>query len=103
MIKQKWFLFKNLLAMVREKKLLIKQWDKKLYWRDKKYKKDTIIFVDNCYGEFVEENEPTSVGADIIAGSLTKNPGGGIVPFGGYVAGKKNLIEKCSSLLSSLE
>jgi len=67
----------------------------------RKVKEDIIIFVDNCYGEFVEENEPTSIGADIIAGSLTKNPGGGIVPFGGYIAGKKNLIEKCSSLLSS--
>lgn len=64
-------------------------------------KEDTIIFVDNCYGEFVEEKEPTSYGVDIIAGSMTKNPGGGITPFGGYIAGKKVLIEKCASLLSS--
>lgn len=67
----------------------------------KNIKDDIIIFVDNCYGEFVEENEPTSIGADIIAGSLTKNPGGGIVQTGGYIAGKKDLIEKCSSILSS--
>lgn len=67
----------------------------------KNIKEDLIIFVDNCYGEFVEENEPTSIGADIIAGSLTKNPGGGIVQTGGYIAGKKDLIEKCSSILSS--
>lgn len=64
-------------------------------------KEDLIIFVDNCYGEFVEENEPTSVGADIIAGSLTKNPGAGIVHSGGYIVGKKFLIERCASLLSS--
>lgn len=64
-------------------------------------KEDIIIFVDNCYGEFVEEKEPTSYGADIIAGSMTKNPGGGITPFGGYIAGKKDLIEKCASFLTS--
>lgn len=67
----------------------------------KKVNNDVIVFVDNCYGEFVEENEPTSAGADIIAGSLTKNPGGGIAKLGGYIAGKKDLVEKCSSLLSS--
>lgn len=64
-------------------------------------KEDTIIFVDNCYGEFVEEKEPTSFGVDIIAGSMTKNPGGGITPFGGYIAGRKELIEKCASFLTS--
>ncbi|MCX7773025.1 MAG: methionine gamma-lyase family protein, partial [Clostridia bacterium] len=52
------------------------------------------VMVDNCYGEFVEEREPTEVGVDIIAGSLIKNPGGGLVPSGGYVAGKKELVEK---------
>ena len=52
-----------------------------------------ITFVDNCYGEFVERHEPPEVGADIIAGSLIKNPGGGLVPSGGYIAGKKNLVE----------
>ena len=52
-----------------------------------------ICFVDNCYGEFVEELEPTDVGADLIAGSLIKNPGGTIVPTGGYVAGRADLVE----------
>lgn len=64
-------------------------------------KEDIIVFVDNCYGEFVEEKEPTTYGADLIAGSMTKNPGGGITPFGGYIAGKGKLIEKCASLLTS--
>lgn len=62
----------------------------------KKAKKDVIIFVDNCYGEFTETKEPTEVGADIIAGSLIKNIGGGIAPTGGYVVGKKELIENAS-------
>ncbi|MGE5558273.1 MAG: methionine gamma-lyase family protein [Bacillota bacterium] len=55
--------------------------------------KDIIIFVDNCYGEFVEQNEPTTQGADLIAGSFLKNPGGGLTPCGGYLAGNKGLIE----------
>lgn len=62
---------------------------------------NTIIMVDNCYGEFTEKIEPCQVGADIIAGSLIKNPGGGIAPTGGYIAGKKELIEKCSYRLTS--
>ena len=53
---------------------------------------DGCIFVDNCYGEFVEEKEPTEVGADIICGSLIKNPGGGIAPTGGYIAGKEKYV-----------
>ena len=57
---------------------------------------DTVIMVDNCYGEFVETAEPTSVGADLIAGSLIKNPGGGIAPGGGYIAGKRRYIEMCA-------
>ena len=61
---------------------------------------DSIIMVDNCYGEFVETLEPTQIGADIIAGSLIKNPGGGIAPTGGYIAGRKDLIEKCSYRLT---
>lgn len=61
---------------------------------------NTVIMVDNCYGEFVETKEPTEVGADIIAGSLIKNPGGGIAPTGGYIAGKKDLVEKCSYRLT---
>ncbi|WP_027363707.1 methionine gamma-lyase family protein [Desulfotruncus alcoholivorax] len=62
---------------------------------------DTIIFVDNCYGEFVEESEPTENGADIIAGSLIKNPGGGLAPTGGYVAGKKKLVELAANRLTA--
>ena len=58
----------------------------------KKCKPDCICFVDNCYGEFVETREPTEVGADIMAGSLIKNPGGGLAPTGGYIAGKKELV-----------
>ncbi|WP_036919830.1 MULTISPECIES: methionine gamma-lyase family protein [unclassified Prochlorococcus] len=54
---------------------------------------DCVCFVDNCYGEFVEEIEPNEVGADLIAGSLIKNPGGTIVPTGGYIAGKSDLVE----------
>ena len=57
---------------------------------------DLIVFVDNCYGEFTEETEPTAVGADLIAGSLIKNCGGGIAPTGGYIAGRKDLIEAVS-------
>ncbi len=57
---------------------------------------DVIVFVDNCYGEFTEEKEPTTVGADLIAGSLIKNCGGGIAPTGGYLAGRKDLIEAVS-------
>ncbi len=59
-------------------------------------KSDAVIMVDNCYGEFVERTEPVSHGADIIAGSLIKNPGGGIAKCGGYIAGRADLIEKCS-------
>ncbi|MCL6478483.1 MAG: methionine gamma-lyase family protein [Peptococcaceae bacterium] len=56
-------------------------------------KRDIVIFVDNCYGEFVEQQEPTEVGADLVAGSLIKNPGGGLAPSGGYVAGKSQLVK----------
>ena len=51
------------------------------------------ILVDNCYGEFVETQEPTHVGADLVVGSLIKNPGGGLAPTGGYVAGRRDLVE----------
>ncbi|GEN54059.1 methionine gamma-lyase family protein [Halobacillus faecis] len=64
-------------------------------------KDDVIVFVDNCYGEFVETREPLEVGADLIAGSLIKNPGGGIARVGGYIAGGKTLIEKCSYRLTA--
>ena len=57
---------------------------------------DTLCIVDNCYGEFADTKEPTDFGADLIAGSLIKNPGGGLAPTGGYIAGKKDLIELCS-------
>lgn len=61
---------------------------------------DAVIMVDNCYGEFVEKQEPTQCGADIIIGSLIKNPGGGIAQTGGYIAGRKDLIELCSYRLT---
>ncbi|MGM0213302.1 aminotransferase class I/II-fold pyridoxal phosphate-dependent enzyme [Enterococcus sp. AZ109] len=60
-----------------------------------------VIFVDNCYGEFAELLEPTQVGADLIAGSLIKNPGGGIAKTGGYIAGKVELVEKCAYRLTT--
>ena len=63
--------------------------------------KDVIIMVDNCYGEFVEEKEPTEVGADIIVGSLMKNLGAGIATSGAYIAGKKVLIELCAERLTA--
>lgn len=59
-------------------------------------KPDVIIFVDNCYGEFVDKIEPTDVGADIMAGSLIKNLGGGLAPMGGYIVGRKDLVENAS-------
>lgn len=62
---------------------------------------DCICFVDNCYGEFVEKQEPLEAGADIIAGSLIKNPGGGIVETGGYVAGKSEYVEQASMALTA--
>lgn len=62
----------------------------------KKKNKNVIVMVDNCYGEFVEKLEPTSVGADIIAGSLIKNPGGAIAKTGGYIAGRHDLVEMCA-------
>lgn len=61
---------------------------------------NSVIIVDNCYGEFTETYEPTKVGADLIAGSLIKNPGGGIAPCGGYVAGKESLVQKAAYRLT---
>lgn len=63
--------------------------------------KDSIVVVDNCYGEFVEKQEPIEAGADIIVGSLIKNPGGGLAPTGGYIAGKETLIQLISYRLTS--
>ena len=67
----------------------------------KKIKPELICMVDNCYGEFVEEKEPSDVGADMVVGSLIKNPGGGLAPIGGYIAGRKDLIEQCAYRLTS--
>ncbi len=62
---------------------------------------DKIYMVDNCYGEFVDFSEPTEVGADLIAGSLIKNPGGGLAPTGGYIAGRKHLVERVENRFSA--
>jgi len=67
----------------------------------KNIKPDVIVFVDNCYGEFVETEEPSNVGADLLAGSLIKNPGGGIAKTGGYLVGKKKLIDLCGNRLTA--
>ncbi|WP_010649181.1 aminotransferase class I/II-fold pyridoxal phosphate-dependent enzyme [Oceanobacillus massiliensis] len=67
----------------------------------KEINKEIIVFVDNCYGEFVEEKEPLHVGADIMAGSLIKNPGGGIVRAGGYIVGRHDLINHCANRLTA--
>lgn len=67
----------------------------------KKSNPKTIVFVDNCYGEFTEDKEPIEVGADIVAGSLIKNLGGGIAITGGYICGKSDLIEYCSNTLTA--
>lgn len=67
----------------------------------KKISPDTLVLVDNCYGEFVEKAEPTAVGADLIAGSLIKNIGGGIAPTGGYIAGRKELTELVGKRLTA--
>jgi len=67
----------------------------------KSINEDLIIFVDNCYGEFVEEKEPTEVGVDIIAGSLIKNPGGGLVRAGGYIAGREDLINHVANRMTA--
>ena len=67
----------------------------------RKVNPNAVIMVDNCYGEFVEELEPTQVGADLIAGSLIKNPGGGLAPTGGYIAGRADLVENASYRLTA--
>lgn len=67
----------------------------------KSIKPDVICMVDNCYGEFVEITEPSDVGADMIVGSLIKNPGGGLAPIGGYICGTKECIERCAYRLSA--
>lgn len=67
----------------------------------KKIKPDVICMVDNCYGEFVETTEPTDAGADLCVGSLIKNPGGGLAPIGGYIAGKKEYVDNAAYRLTS--
>ena len=67
----------------------------------KRIKPDVICMVDNCYGEFVEAIEPSDVGADLIVGSLIKNPGGGLAPIGGYICGRADLVERCAYRLSA--
>ena len=67
----------------------------------KNIKPDVICMVDYCYGEFTEEKEPLEVGADMIVGSLIKNPGGGLAPIGGYICGKKECIENAAYRLTS--
>lgn len=67
----------------------------------KSIKPDIICMVDNCYGEFVEEREPSEVGADMIVGSLIKNPGGGLAPIGGYICGRQDCIDRCAYRLSA--
>ncbi len=67
----------------------------------KKINPEIICMVDNCYGEFVEEKEPTDVGADLMAGSLIKNPGGGLAPSGGYIVGKKEYVDRAACRLTT--
>ncbi|MEG0854038.1 MAG: methionine gamma-lyase family protein, partial [Angelakisella sp.] len=73
---------------------------KKICETAKKANPQVIVMVDNCYGELVERQEPTQVGADLVAGSLIKNLGGGIAPTGGYIAGRKDLVELCGYRLT---
>jgi cystathionine beta-lyase family protein involved in aluminum resistance len=67
----------------------------------KEIRKDIIVLVDNCYGEFVETEEPVEAGADLVAGSLIKNPGGGLVPSGGYIAGKAKYVKNAAYRLTT--
>ena len=67
----------------------------------KEIKPDLICMVDNCYGEFTEKIEPSDMGADMIVGSLIKNPGGGLAPIGGYICGTKHCIDRCAYRLSA--
>ena len=67
----------------------------------KSIKPDVLVMVDNCYGEFVETREPSDVGADMVVGSLIKNPGGGLAPIGGYICGTKPCIDRCAYRLSA--
>ena len=102
-------------ALAKKTRLVMVQRSRGYSWRDaltisdiesivkavREVNSEAIIMVDNCYGEFVEEREPLEVGADIIAGSLIKNPGGGLALTGGYIAGKANLVEQAAYRLTS--
>ena len=74
---------------------------KKICYISKSVSPKSIIMLDNCYGEFIEKVEPLSVGVDVMAGSLIKNPGGGISPTGGYIAGRADLVEMCAYRLTT--
>lgn len=74
---------------------------KKICDISKKASPKSVIMLDNCYGEFIEKVEPLSVGVDLMAGSLIKNPGGGIAPTGGYIAGRQKLVEMCAYRLTT--
>jgi cystathionine beta-lyase family protein involved in aluminum resistance len=67
----------------------------------KSIKPDVICMVDNCYGEFVKREEPSDFGADMVVGSLIKNPGGGLAPIGGYIAGTKECVARCAARLTA--
>ena len=67
----------------------------------KSVKRDVLVMVDNCYGEFVELREPSDLGADMVVGSLIKNPGGGLAPIGGYICGTKTCVDRCAYRLSA--
>lgn len=74
---------------------------KNLITHIRQYAPQTIIFVDNCYGEFTNDHEPIEIGADLMAGSLIKNPGGGLAPAGGYILGQQDLVEEISWYLTA--
>ncbi|MGV8905040.1 MAG: aminotransferase class I/II-fold pyridoxal phosphate-dependent enzyme [Acetobacterium sp.] len=74
---------------------------KKIIPKIRKVNQDVIIFVDNCYGEFLDSVEPVAIGADLMAGSLIKNPGGGLAPTGGYVAGRSDLVQLAACRLAA--
>lgn len=74
---------------------------KKICDISKRLSPNSVVMLDNCYGEFIDKVEPLSIGVDLMAGSLIKNPGGGISPTGGYIAGKKNLVEMCAYRLTT--
>lgn len=76
-------------------------WNRKINFLCKIHKKEIICFVDNCYGEFIDTKEPTDVGADLVAGSLIKNIGGGIAPTGGYIAGREKYVTQAAYRLTT--